>query len=282
MKSTCAARFGSHQFQRPMQPHQRRHEQRADDRRVEDDARRETDAELLDVDARARGQHEEREHQDQRGARDELAGPRKPERDRGVRVARLVVGLAHAGEHEDLVVHREAEQEREDHQRDPRDDRVRRVDVPDRHRAVALLEDEDDDPVRRAERDEVQHDRLQRQQQRAEGAREQEIGEQDHEAEHVREVAVDRVHEVAILRRDAAERRVGARERSIGAADRRADGLVRAVGARDRLDERIPILAPLLRRRHTVDARQRSAPWLRSRSRRCRARARRTASSHPR
>ena len=78
------------------------------------------------------GQHEEREHQDQRGARDELAGPGKPERDRGVRVARLVVGLAHAGEHEDLVVHREAEQEREDHQRDPRDDRLRRVDVPDR------------------------------------------------------------------------------------------------------------------------------------------------------
>ena len=69
--------------------------------------------------------------------------------------AGLVVGLAHAREHEDLVVHREAEQEREDHQRDPGGDRLRRRDVPER-RAVALLEDEDDDPERGRERDEVQ------------------------------------------------------------------------------------------------------------------------------
>ena len=66
--------------------------------------------------------------------------------------AGLVVGLAHAREHEDLVVHREAEQEREDHQRDPGRDRLRRRDVPER-RAVALLEDEDDDPERGRERE---------------------------------------------------------------------------------------------------------------------------------
>ena len=69
-----------------------------------------------------------------------------------VRGAGLVVGLAHAREHEDLVVHREAEEEGEDHQRDPGVDRLRRVDAPDR-RAVALLEDDDDDPERRRERE---------------------------------------------------------------------------------------------------------------------------------
>ena len=70
----------------------------------------------------------------------------------GVELA-VVVRLAHAREHEDLVVHREPVEEREDHQRDPRDDRVRRRHVPDRLGAVALLEDEDDDPVGGAERD---------------------------------------------------------------------------------------------------------------------------------
>ena len=56
------------------QLHQRRHEQGADDGRVEDDAGGEADAELLDVEAGAAREHEEREHQDQRGAGDELAG----------------------------------------------------------------------------------------------------------------------------------------------------------------------------------------------------------------
>ena len=46
-------------------------------------------------------------------------------------------------------------------------------DVPDRHRAVALLEDEDDDPVSGRERDEVQDRRLERQHDRAERAGQQ-------------------------------------------------------------------------------------------------------------
>ena len=85
---------------------------------------------------------------------------------------RLVVCLAHAREHEDLVVHREAEQEREDHQRDPGRDRLGRGDVPER-RAVTHLEDEDDDPERAAERDEVEDRRLDRQHDRPERPRQQ-------------------------------------------------------------------------------------------------------------
>ena len=118
-----------------------------------------------------------------------------------LRVAGLVVGLAHPREHEHLVVHREAEQEGEDHQRDPGDDRLCRLHVPDRLRAVSLLEDEDDDPVGGAERDEVEDRGLQRQHERAEGAREQDQREQEHEAEHVGEVRVDGADEVAFLGR---------------------------------------------------------------------------------
>ena len=136
---------------------------------------------------------EEREHQHERRARHELAGAREPELDRLRRVAGLVVGLAHAREHEDLVVHRDPVEEREDHQRDPGDDRVGRLDVPDRLAAVALLEDEDDDPVRGAERDQVQDHRLQRQDHRPERAHEQDEGQQEDEEQDVRELAVDRV-----------------------------------------------------------------------------------------
>ena len=119
---------------------------------------------------------------------------------------RLVVRLAHPREHEDLVVHREAEEEREDHQRDPRRDRLRRRDVPER-RAVALLEDEDDDPVRRAERDEVEDRGLDRQHDRAERARQEDERQEENEREDVDEVPVDGVDEVAVDGRQAAERR---------------------------------------------------------------------------
>ena len=122
------------------------------------------------------------------------------------RVTRLVVGLANTGQHEDLVVHRQAVEEREDHQRDPGNDRVGRRHAPDRLRAVAPLEDEDDDAVGGSERHEIENHRLQRQDHRPESSREQQEGQQDDEEEHVREVAVHRVHEVLILGGDATER----------------------------------------------------------------------------
>ena len=146
------------------QAHERGHEQGSDHGRVEDDSRREPDPELLDVRPRARREHEEGEHQDKGSARHELPRPREPKRDGLARVARLVVRLTHAREHEDLVVHRQAEEEGEDHQGNPRDDRLRRRHVPDRLGAVTLLEDEHDDPVRGSQRHQVEDHRLQRQQ----------------------------------------------------------------------------------------------------------------------
>ena len=131
-------------------------------------------------------------------------------RDRVRRIAGLVVLLADAREHEDLVVHRDPEQEREDHDRDPRDDRVGRLDSPDRVRAMAVLEDEHDDPVCRAQRDQVQQHGLQRQQDRAECASQQDVREDQDEEQDVRELAVDGVHEVPVLRSNSAERHLDA------------------------------------------------------------------------
>ena len=51
---------------------------------------------------------------------DQAAGAPDAVDDRRVGGAGAVVLLAHPGEDEDLVVHRQAEEEREDHQRDPR------------------------------------------------------------------------------------------------------------------------------------------------------------------
>ena len=126
-----------------------------------------------------------------------------------------------------------------------------RLHVPDRHRAVALLEDEDDDPVGRPERDEVQDHGLQRQDQRPERPREQDVGEQDHEAEHVGEVRVDGLDEVAILggRRRRGDPRSGRRAtagaRVLERRDRAAATAWTAPSVeRERLDQAVAGLAP--------------------------------------
>ena len=59
----------------------------------------------------------------------------------------------------------------------------------------------------------VQDDGLDRQHDRPERAREQDERQQHDEAEHVREVRVDRGDEVAVLAGDAAERAVGSLQR---------------------------------------------------------------------
>ena len=161
----------------------------------------------------------------------------------------LVVGLADPRDHEDLVVHRDSVEEGEDHQRDPRDHDTGCLDAPDRLAPVALLEDEDHDAVGAAERDQVEDDRLQRQHDRPERPGEQDESEHDHEEQHLPEVAVDGVHEVAFLGRRAAERQRHTRRprrprRRAARVSWRfemtsAALLRRSVGCRERLDQRL-------------------------------------------
>ena len=84
-----------------------------------------------------------------------------------VGVAVLVVALADPGQDEDLVVHRQAEQERERGDRHPRGDRPRSPPVPNSASdAVALLPDQHRHAVRRGDRDHVEQQCLDRQPQR--------------------------------------------------------------------------------------------------------------------
>ena len=76
---------------------------------------------------------------------------------------------------------------------------------------MTLLEDEHDDPERGRERDQVEDRGLDRQHDRPERTGEQDQREDHDEREHVREVPVDRVDEVAVDGWRAAERRGRAR-----------------------------------------------------------------------
>src|SRR5215218_3186253 len=100
--------------------HQRRDEKDADDRRVDEDRHREAEAELLQADHAARDEARERGDHDDRGRAHDPAGALEPEPDRAHVVVGLVPGLAHARDQEDLVVHGEAEEHREEEDRDPR------------------------------------------------------------------------------------------------------------------------------------------------------------------
>ena len=116
--------------------------------------------------------------------------------------APVVPLLAHPADEEHLVVHREAEEHREQHHRDPALDLVVRDQAE--RLAPAPLEDDDEQPVRRADREAVEDDRLERQEQRAEGPHEQDVRGEQHREHEPREPAVGEVEEVLAARRAAA------------------------------------------------------------------------------
>ena len=121
--------LGSHQLQVAHQLHRGRHEHEPHERGVEEDRHRQADADLLDL--RDAGQGEDREHDDhdQRGAGDHLGRALETLGDRAAVVAGRVVALLDPAQQEDLVVHREAEDDRQ--QQRWRD----RVDVAERGRS---------------------------------------------------------------------------------------------------------------------------------------------------
>ena len=80
---------------------------------------------------------------------------RDPELDRVGRVAGLRVALADAAEQEHLVVHREPEQDREEEERHPGLDDVDLLEAEEPG-ADAVLEDEHEQPVGGADREQVE------------------------------------------------------------------------------------------------------------------------------
>ena len=86
----------------------------------------------------------EHRHHDERGARDDPRGRADPEGDRAV-VAGQVVALADPAEQEDVVVHREPEEDGEEEEWDPGLDRIPPARTEET-RADPLLEDEHEQP----------------------------------------------------------------------------------------------------------------------------------------
>ena len=83
---------------------------------------------------------------DDRGGGDDPAGALEPVRDRGLVVVALVPGLTHARHEEHLVVHREAEEHREEEDRDPALDLVELVEA---EQALPDAEAEEDERASR-------------------------------------------------------------------------------------------------------------------------------------
>ena len=130
---------------------------------------------------------------------------------------RLVVALLDPAEQEHLVVHREAEQDREQEQRHPGLDRVDALEA-EQPAPDPVVEDEHDEPVGGPDREQVEHDRGGRDHDRAEHDRQEHEAQAEHEDEHDRQPGVHRVDEVDVVGRVAADDdvHVGAREGAAG------------------------------------------------------------------
>src|ERR1700728_2250744 len=107
-----------------------RHEEGADDGGVQQDANAQAGGHDLDQGDGGGAHRHEGQEQDQRGAGDQAAGAADPAHDRGVGRPGGVVFFPHPAEDEHLVVHGQAEQEREHDHRQPGRDGADRRDAP--------------------------------------------------------------------------------------------------------------------------------------------------------
>ena len=132
--------------------------------------------------------------------------------------------LVDARDEEDLVVHREAEHDREDHHGQERLDRA--AGDPEQAAEPAPLEDRDDDTERGADREQVHQRRLERDQQRPEHDEQEQRREQDDAGDEDPQLRRDDVREVDLRRCEPADV-----DRRPGRALERRDHVCRA-GAR--------------------------------------------------
>src|SRR6188472_464208 len=226
-----------HPFRQPPgafahQGHDRRHQEAADQGRVDRDRHREADTELLDDRVAVENEAGEDADHDRRGRGDHAAGVGEALDHRLALVFVFAEVLAHLGQQEDLVVHREAEEDREHQQWHEADDRDRVVE-PDQRGTPAELEDSGDDAVGGGDRDQVHRRRLDRHQQRAEGEQQDDEAEADDDRDHQRQLVADLGREIDVAGGLAADVGVGGGalqrggDRRLTQAFDQADGLIR-------------------------------------------------------
>ena len=137
------------------------------DRRVDEHAEREAQPELFETGHAPGDEARERRHHDQRRRSDDRPSPLEALCDG----ARVVAGPSHASrirtDEEDLVVHRQPEERREEEDGDPALDCAGLLE-PERARPDAPLADEHEHAVDRGNGERVQEHRLQREHERPE------------------------------------------------------------------------------------------------------------------
>src|ERR1700694_4714840 len=103
----------------PEQGHQCWDQQHSHNGRIQEDAEAQTGGEHLDVRLRPRRERQKCQEENQRGAGDQAAGATHALNHGAIGRSPAVVFLADARQDEHLVVHRESEEEGEDHDRQP-------------------------------------------------------------------------------------------------------------------------------------------------------------------
>ena len=155
--------------------HGGRYEEGPHDGRVERDGYRHAEAERLDEHDLREDERAGHDDHDEGRARDDPAAALEPACDRRAVVGAGVIGLLHAAEQEDLVVHRQAEQDAEE------DDRLGRLHVAqrleaDQRRQVPVLEDPHQRTEAGDDREAVHDQRLERQHHRPQQQEQHEVG----------------------------------------------------------------------------------------------------------
>ncbi len=151
---------------------------------------------------------------------------------------------------EHVVVHREAEQDHEQEQRQPGDDASVRVEVQEALE-VAVLEDPHEHAVGRADRQQVEHDRGQRDHDRPEREQQEQERQPEHEREHDRPVLLGGLPEIVVTGGLAGHRVVHAGQPCRASPGSPAGAACRA-----------PPSTPCSRRRPPAGSRTRSTVWL--------------------
>ena len=223
----------------PQQTHRGRQEDGPDDRGVEEDGHGEAQAKLADDDqAEGHEDGEDHDHDGRRaGDRAGRLGDAPSHRAMGVQAA--VVPLLDPREDEHLVVHRQAEEDGEDEDGHPVLD-----DLAGSHAERAaeepVLEDEDQDAVGRPRGEQVQHDRLERDDQRAEDRQQEQEAQAQDEQEDLDHAVGEDLRLIQAHGRVAGDVRGGARRLGQGLRD---DG-------RAHVTDRLPVGRIVLRARH--------------------------------
>src|SRR6266545_3788247 len=201
------------------QLHRGRQEHGAHDRRVDEHRDREAEPHLLHRDLAHRGEEREDADHDERGARDRSRRAGDRVRDRFLRPLTRVDAFLDAAEDEHVVVHRQAEQDHEQEQRQPGSNREGAREAEDAL-CPPVLEHDDEQTVRGTDGKQVQDDRLERDHDRAEREQHQKERQPEDEREHDRQTVLHLLVEVVGPGRDARDGplRVGDRRR-----DRRND-----------------------------------------------------------